>query len=173
VVQISSIGGRGATQGIAAYQSAKWAVGGFSEVLAKEVGPLGIRVTVIEPGGMRTDWAGSSMRIDPIKPDYQATVGAFAAAMRGDPGSAQGDPVKVARAVLAVIEEPNPPLRLLLGSDAVFMANTLAKARAEEDGAWRNVSLSTDADGTRNFAETPVAQYLLSQQPAPPRPRAP
>src|SRR5262245_19495198 len=85
IVQISSIGGRGATQGIAAYQSAKWAVGGFSEVLAKEVSPLGIRVTVVEPGGMRTDWSGSSMRIDEIKPDYQGTVGAFAAAMRANP----------------------------------------------------------------------------------------
>ena len=90
IIQVSSIGGRGATQGIAAYQSAKWAVGGFSEVLAKEVGPLGIRVTVVEPGGMRTDWAGSSMRIDDIKADYQATVGAFAAAMRGKPADSEG-----------------------------------------------------------------------------------
>jgi NAD(P)-dependent dehydrogenase (short-subunit alcohol dehydrogenase family) len=172
VVQISSIGGRGATPGIAAYQSAKWAVGGFSEVLAKEVGPLGIRVTVIEPGGMRTDWSGSSMRIDPTKPDYQPTVGSFAAAMRGDPSASLGDPAKVAGAVLAVVDEPNPPLRLLLGSDAVFMADVVAKARTEEDAAWRTVSLSTDADGTRPFAETPVAQYLLSLQPAPTRPRA-
>jgi NAD(P)-dependent dehydrogenase (short-subunit alcohol dehydrogenase family) len=131
VIQISSIGGRSATQGIAAYQSAKWAVGGFSEVLAKEVGPLGIRVTVVEPGGMRTDWSGSSMRIDRIKPDYQATVGAFAAAMRGVPNAAQGDSAKVARAVLALADEPNPPLRLLLGSDAVFMAAMVAKGRAE------------------------------------------
>jgi NAD(P)-dependent dehydrogenase (short-subunit alcohol dehydrogenase family) len=170
VIQISSIGGRGATQGIAAYQSAKWAVGGFSEVLAKEVGPLGIRVTVMEPGGMRTDWSGSSMRIDPIQPDYQATVGAFAAVMRGKPYAAQSDPAKVARVVLAVAGEPHPPLRLLLGSDAVFMAEVVAKARAQEDSAWRAVSLSTDADGIPTFAETPVAQYLLSQQPAPARP---
>jgi NAD(P)-dependent dehydrogenase (short-subunit alcohol dehydrogenase family) len=172
VIQISSIGGRGATQGIAAYQSAKWAVGGFSEVLAKEVGPLGIRVTVVEPGGMRTDWSGPSMHIDQIQPDYQATVGAFAAAMRGNPNAAQGDPAKVARAVLAIADEPNPPLRLLLGSDAVFMAELLAKARAQEDAAWRELSLSTDADGAPPFAETPVAQFLVSQQPAPTRPRA-
>jgi NAD(P)-dependent dehydrogenase (short-subunit alcohol dehydrogenase family) len=171
VIQVSSIGGRGATQGIAAYQSAKWAVGGFSEVLAKEVGPLGIRVTVLEPGGMRTDWAGSSMRIDDIQPDYQATVGAFAAAMRGKPDAAQGDPAKVARVVVAVADEPTPPLRLLLGSDAVFMADVTAKARADEDAAWKRVSLSADADGVPNFAETPIAQYLLAQQPAPTRPR--
>jgi NAD(P)-dependent dehydrogenase (short-subunit alcohol dehydrogenase family) len=172
IIQVSSIGGRGATQGIAAYQSAKWAVGGFSEVLAKEVGPLGIRVTVIEPGGMRTDWSGSSMRVDEIRPDYQPTVGAFAAAMRGNPNAAQGDPAKVARAIVAIADEPNPPLRLLLGSDAVFMADVVAKARVQEDAAWREVSLSTDADGIPTFAETPVAQYLMSQQPATTRPRA-
>jgi NAD(P)-dependent dehydrogenase (short-subunit alcohol dehydrogenase family) len=172
IIQISSIGGRGATQGLAAYQSAKWALGGFSEVLAKEVAPLGIRVTVVEPGGMRTDWSGSSMHIDVIKPDYQATVGAFAAAMRSNPGAAQGDPAKVARAVLAIADEPTPPLRLLLGSDAVWMAELVAKARTEEDAAWKAVSLSTDADGIPNFADTAIAQYLKSQQPAPTRPRA-
>jgi NAD(P)-dependent dehydrogenase (short-subunit alcohol dehydrogenase family) len=172
VIQVSSIGGRGATQGIAAYQSAKWAVGGFSEVLAKEVGPLGIRVTVLEPGGMSTDWAGSSMRIDEIKPDYQATVGAFAAVMRGEAYAPQGEPAKVARVVLAVANEPTPPLRLLLGSDAVFMAELAAKARAEEDAAWRALSLSTDADGLPKFAETATAQYLLSQLSAPSHPRA-
>lgn len=63
IIQVSSVGGRLATAGLAAYQAAKWAVGGFSEVLAREVGPLGIKVTVLEPGGMRTDWAGSSMKV--------------------------------------------------------------------------------------------------------------
>ncbi len=171
VIQISSIGGRSATQGIAAYQAAKWALGGFSEVLAKEVRPLGIRVTVVEPGGMRTDWSGSSMRIDPIQPDYDATVGAFAAAMRGDPHATQGDPAKVAQAVVAVANEPDPPLRLLLGSDAVFVAEIAAKARAEEDAAWRALSVSTDADGVPPFAETPIARFLESQQPPLARPR--
>jgi len=172
IIQISSIGGRGATQGIAAYQAAKWAVGGFSEVLAREVGPLGVRVTVVEPGGMRTDWSGSSMRIDDIKPDYQATVGAFAAHMRGNPSASQSDAGKVARAVVGLADEPNPPLRLLMGSDAVFMADLLGKARAQEDAAWRALAVSTDADGMPPFAETPTAQYLLSQQSAPAVPRA-
>ena len=79
IVQISSVGGRMATAGLSAYQSAKWAVGGFSSVLAQEVAPLGIKVTVLEPGGMRTDWAGSSMSVPPISAPYQATVGAMAA----------------------------------------------------------------------------------------------
>ena len=65
IIQVSSIGGRLATPGLSAYQSAKWAVGGFSSVLAAEVAPLGIHVTVLEPGGMQTDWAGSSMQMPP------------------------------------------------------------------------------------------------------------
>src|SRR6201999_1313153 len=79
VIQVSSVGGRMATPGLAAYQSAKWAVGGFSSVLAAEVGPLGIKVTVLEPGGMQTDWAGSSMSVPPISDPYQPTVGAIVA----------------------------------------------------------------------------------------------
>jgi len=92
--------------------------------------------------------------------------------MRGNSDAAQGDPAKVARAVVALADEPSPPLRLLLGSDAVFMAELVAKARAQEDAAWKAISLSTDADGLPAFAETPVAQYLMSQQPAPTGPRA-
>ena len=86
IIQISSVGGQLATPGLAAYQAAKWAVGGFSSVLAAEVAPLGIKVTVLEPGGMRIDWAGTSMRIAPIRPEYEPTVGRMAA-MHGD-GSA-------------------------------------------------------------------------------------
>src|SRR6185437_3246266 len=85
IIQVSSVGGRLATPGLSAYQAAKWAVGGFSEVLASEVGPLGIKVTVLEPGGMRTDWAGSSMRVPPISEPYQSTVGVVAG-MHGDLG---------------------------------------------------------------------------------------
>jgi NAD(P)-dependent dehydrogenase (short-subunit alcohol dehydrogenase family) len=165
IIQVSSIGGRAATQGLAAYQAAKWAVGGFSEVLAKEVGPLGIRVTIAEPGGMRTDWAGASMRVDTVQPDYQATVGAFAEQIRNNADAAQSDPAKVARALLAVASEARPPLRLVLGSDAVFLAELVAKVRAQEDAKWKALSLSTDIDGRPNFADTPIAEFLMSQQP--------
>jgi NAD(P)-dependent dehydrogenase (short-subunit alcohol dehydrogenase family) len=115
IIQVSSIGGRLATPGLAAYQAAKWAVGGFSEVLAKEVGPLGIKVTVLEPGGMATDWAGSSMRVPPVSEPYQATVGPMARLHQGDDGPpALGDPAKVAQVVLAVADSDEPPLRLIL-----------------------------------------------------------
>lgn len=159
IIQVSSIGGRAATPGLGAYQSAKWAVGGFSEVLAKEVAPLGIHITVAEPGGMSTDWAGSSMRVDDVSSDYAATVGAFAK-VRDASWTPQGDPAKVARALVEVANHPAPPLRLLLGSDAVFMASIVAKARASEDNAWKKLSMTTDADGLPPFAETPVAQHL-------------
>src|SRR6185437_7921336 len=141
VIQVSSIGGRLATPGLSAYQAAKWAVGGFSEVLAREVGPLGIKVTVLEPGGMQTDWAGSSMRVPPVSPPYQPTVGAVAA-MHG--GGALGDPAKVARVVLAVAAMAEPPLRLILGSEAYAYAAAAAQARAESDAAWHHLSVSTD-----------------------------
>jgi NAD(P)-dependent dehydrogenase (short-subunit alcohol dehydrogenase family) len=84
IIQVSSVGGRITTPGLSAYQAAKWAVGGFSLGLAKEVAPLGIKVTVIEPGGMSTDWAGSSMSVPPISEPYQQTVGAMAGLRNSD-----------------------------------------------------------------------------------------
>jgi NAD(P)-dependent dehydrogenase (short-subunit alcohol dehydrogenase family) len=164
IIQVSSIGGRGASPGLGAYQSAKWAVGGFSEILAKEVGPLGIRVTVVEPGGMRTDWAGSSMRIDEIRSDYQATVGARSSRLRDNADAMRGDPAKVAQAVLRIASEKEPPVRLLLGSDAVFLAGANAAARAEEDAKWKALSVSTDFDGLGDFAETPIARMLTPKK---------
>ncbi|MEJ0097226.1 MAG: oxidoreductase [Bauldia sp.] len=164
IIQISSIGGRLATPGLAAYQTAKWAVGGFSEVLAKEVAPLGIRVTVVEPGGMRTDWAGSSMHIDPVQPDYEATVGMVAKQLHADPDAARGDPAKVAKVILRLAAEKEPPLHLLIGTDAVFLARLAAEARAAEDARWETVSSSTDFDGTGSFAESRVAAMMLQQK---------
>src|SRR6266446_5520162 len=166
IIQVSSIGGRGASPGLGAYQSAKWAVGGFSEILAKEVGPLGIRVTVVEPGGMRTDWAGSSMRIDEIRSDYQATVGARSSHLRENADAMRGDPAKVAQAILRIASEKEPPVRLLLGSDAVFLAGANAVARAEEDAKWKALSLSTDVDGLGDFADTPIGRMLTPKKTA-------
>jgi NAD(P)-dependent dehydrogenase (short-subunit alcohol dehydrogenase family) len=147
VISISSIGGRRGTPGLGAYQAAKWAVGGFSEVLAREVGPLGIRVTCVEPGGMRTDMFGVSMLAQPLAPDYEGTVGAVIRSTFGNPDAARGDPAKVAKAILRLSDEKNPPVRLLVGSDAVRVAGVAATARAEEDARWRALSESTDYDG--------------------------
>jgi NAD(P)-dependent dehydrogenase (short-subunit alcohol dehydrogenase family) len=157
VIQVSSIGGRLATAGLSAYQAAKWAVGGFSEVLAREVGPLGIKVTVLEPGGMQTDWAGSSMRVPPISEPYQPTVGAMARA-HDELGSdaSLGDPAKVAQVVLAVAAMEEPPLRLILGSEAYAYATAAAQARAESDAAWRYLTVSTDRDDATAAQRDPL-----------------
>ncbi|MEU6840382.1 oxidoreductase [Streptomyces sp. NPDC046716] len=142
IIQISSVGGRVGVPGLGAYQTAKWAVGGFSEVLAKEVAPLGIKVTVAEPGGMRTDWAGSSMATPPISEPYRAVVGASVEGIRSQDGKQPGDPARIARVLLDVAEAERPPLRLLLGKDAAAVAAHAATERAASDAEWRAVSES-------------------------------
>lgn len=146
IIQISSIGGRLGTPGLGAYQSAKWAVGGFSEALAREVAPLGIRVTCVEPGGMRTDMFSLSMLDAPIAPDYEATVSAVIRSVFGNPEAARGNPAKVAQAILRLADESDPPVRLLLGSDAVQAAAAAAAERATMDARWQALSESTDYD---------------------------
>jgi NAD(P)-dependent dehydrogenase (short-subunit alcohol dehydrogenase family) len=94
ILQFSSVGGRIGPPGRAAYSAAKWGVEGFSEVLAKEVGPLGIKVTIIEPGGFRTDFAGSSTKISDGRPEYDSTVGRVARFQRNYNGTQPGDPSK-------------------------------------------------------------------------------
>jgi NAD(P)-dependent dehydrogenase (short-subunit alcohol dehydrogenase family) len=142
IFQVSSIGGRIGSVGLSAYQSAKWAVGGFSTVLAQEVAPLGIQVTVIEPGGMRTDWAGSSMTIPPISAPYQPTVGAFATMLRAYAGQEPTDPAQVARVMKQLANRPNAPVRLLLGADAAHYAGQAAQALAAADAQWHELSTS-------------------------------
>jgi NAD(P)-dependent dehydrogenase (short-subunit alcohol dehydrogenase family) len=158
IIQVSSVGARVTAVGLSAYQAAKWAVAGFSEVLAKEVAPLGIKVTVLEPGGMRTDWAGSSMSIPPISEPYEQTVGDMARLLRDGAGTAAGDPVKVADVVLEIAELERPPLRLLLGSDAVRYAAAVERERAGADARWRNLSLSTDHDAATPAELDPLGQ---------------
>ena len=144
IMQFSSIGGRVGPPGRAAYAAAKWGVEGFSEVLAKEVGPLGVKVTIIEPGGFRTDFAGSSTTIKAGRPEYDSTVGAAARFQRSYNGVQPGDPDKAAAAVLQVASMSEPPLRLLLGSDAVKAAEQTEIARMEADKKWRELGISTD-----------------------------
>ncbi|MFI6335346.1 SDR family NAD(P)-dependent oxidoreductase [Streptomyces sp. NPDC050535] len=146
IFQVSSLGGRIGSMGLAAYQSAKWAVGGFSTVLAQEIAPFNVKVTVLEPGGMRTDWAGSSMTIPPISEPYQQTVGAFVGMIRDlDPEIAaanSADPDRVARTVVELAARDDVPVRLLLGRDAVRYAGAAARAQAESDEKWRPLSES-------------------------------
>jgi NAD(P)-dependent dehydrogenase (short-subunit alcohol dehydrogenase family) len=143
-IQVTSIGGRLTAPGLAAYQSAKFAVEGFSSVLRQEVAPLGIRVTLAEPGGMRTDWAGSSMDIPAFGPDYEATVGAMAKRLREASGTEPIDPAKVARVFLDLAGNPQPPLHLVLGSDAVDLIADVMRDTTAEDERWARVGRSVD-----------------------------
>jgi NAD(P)-dependent dehydrogenase (short-subunit alcohol dehydrogenase family) len=145
IFQVSSIGGRIGSVGLSAYQSAKWAVGGFSTVLAQEVAPFGIQVTVLEPGGMRTEWAGSSMTIPPISAPYQPTVGAFANMLRAYSGQEPTEPAQVAHAITQLANRPDAPVRLLLGVDAAQYAAQAAQAQAASDAQWHELSTSVSS----------------------------
>ena len=145
-IQVTSIGGRLTGPGLSAYQSAKFAVEGFSGVLAQEVAPLGIRVTLAEPGAMRTDWAGSSMEIPAFGPDYDATVRALARHLRATTGKEPIDPAKVARVFLDLADDPRPPLHLVLGRDAVDHMASAMRETAAQDDKWAKVGQSVDFD---------------------------
>ena len=149
IIQISSVGGRTGTPGLSAYQAAKWAVGGFTEVLAQEVGHLGIKVTALEPGGMLTNWANrAASDMTPMDPDYQPSVGAVTRMLEQYRGKAAGDPKKVAHVVVRLAAHGSPPPHLLLGSDAVHFAGEADAARDASGKLWRAVSLATDFTAT-------------------------
>jgi NAD(P)-dependent dehydrogenase (short-subunit alcohol dehydrogenase family) len=144
-IQFSSIGGRvGGSPGLAAYQTAKFGVEGFSEVLNNEVKPFGVKVTIIEPGGFRTDWGGSSMQTAPVGPDYEQTVGEMNRYRESTVATWRGDPVRAARIITDVVRLDDPPLRLLLGAGAVESAATSSASRTAEAERWAEVSRSAD-----------------------------
>jgi NAD(P)-dependent dehydrogenase (short-subunit alcohol dehydrogenase family) len=125
--------------------ASEFAVKGFSGVLNQEVSPLGIRVTLAEPGGMRTDWAGSSMEIPPFDPAYEPTVSGLATYLRETTGKEPIDPAKVARVFLDLADNPEP-LHLVLGKDAVDYVASAMQAMIAEDQKWAEVSRSVDFD---------------------------
>ncbi|MFW6725297.1 oxidoreductase [Streptomyces sp. MAR4 CNY-716] len=144
-VQFSSLGGRvGGTPGMGAYQSAKFAVEGFSEVLANEVAPFGVKVVIVEPGAFRTDWQGSSMQLHAVGPDYEETVGAMNKYRAESNGNQPGDPVRAAQVLLDVVGDDDPPRRLLLGAQSVAMALEAGEARAAETRKWAAASGAAD-----------------------------
>jgi NAD(P)-dependent dehydrogenase (short-subunit alcohol dehydrogenase family) len=159
IIQISSIGGRSGTPGLSAYQSAKWAVEGFSEVLSREVTHLGIKVTIVEPGGFRTDWGGSSMTVFPWRDEYNPVLSALSEWRRNHQGKERGNPAKAARVILQIAAMEEPPLRLLLGSDAVYLAGLITAQRAASDEKWKEVSVSTDFEGSAD-AEQELAEFV-------------
>jgi NAD(P)-dependent dehydrogenase (short-subunit alcohol dehydrogenase family) len=145
ILQISSVGGRLALPGSTAYHAAKWAVGGFTESLAQEVAPFGVKVCALEPGGMRTNWGARASKTTPdLLPDYAPSVGAIAETLKSVWGQEISDPAKVAQVVLRLATSDRLPAHLLLGSDAVQYAGQAEAARAADAERWREVSVSTD-----------------------------
>jgi len=147
ILQISSVGGRLALPGSAAYHAAKWAVGGFTEALAQEVAPFGVKVCALEPGGMRTNWGTRANQDTPaLLPEYEPSVGAVAKALQPLWGQETSDPAKVAQVILRLAASDRLPAHLLLGSDAVQFAGQAEVARAAEADRWRELSVSTDVN---------------------------
>lgn len=144
IIMFSSVGGRIGAPGRAAYSAAKWGVEGFSEALALEMAPLGVSVSIVEPGGFRTDFAGSSTRLNPGRPEYAAVVGAQAVRQAEYNGRQPGDPARAAQAILTLSELPEPPLRLPLGTDAIKILEEADARRLAELDRWRALSASTD-----------------------------
>lgn len=145
IVNFSSIAGVIGSPGTALYAAAKFAVEGLSEGLSKELAPLGIRVTIIEPGPFQTNFFTTSRRMGAvIIPDYDGTAGAYRKrASKPDPWL-PGDPARGAAAIVAVVAEPEPPLRLLLGQPAYDMITAKLASHAAEIEQWKALSLSAD-----------------------------
>jgi NAD(P)-dependent dehydrogenase (short-subunit alcohol dehydrogenase family) len=145
-IQITSIGARTTSAGLGPYQTAKWAIEGFSGVLMREVEQFGIKVTLIEPGSFRTDWGGSSMNYTTPSEDYQNTISARLEYRDRVVGKEPGDPAKAAQAIITIVNEENPPLRLPLGKDAVRTARQVDQAKLAETDRWEKLSSSTGFD---------------------------
>ena len=145
IVQFSSIGGRvGGSPGIASYQAAKFAVDGFTRVLAVETAPFGIRTLVVEPSGFATDWAGSSMTIHDVPKEYDETVGLMQRRVRANPAGPAGDPIRAAEIIVQVVKRESVPTHLLLGVNAVEMGLAYSHGQLRQAEAWEQVSRSAD-----------------------------
>jgi NAD(P)-dependent dehydrogenase (short-subunit alcohol dehydrogenase family) len=164
ILQISSVGGRIGNPGLAIYQAAKFGLSGFAEVLSKEVAPLGIKVTSVEPGGFRTDWAGDSMSYAPAIEGYETTVNARAEYFQTGKFVPVGDPVKAAQAMVNLVEHPEPPVHLILGSEAAGMLKQADENRKAEFEKWLPVSLSTDHDEATHFLNTEYGKELTGKK---------
>jgi NAD(P)-dependent dehydrogenase (short-subunit alcohol dehydrogenase family) len=145
IINFSSIGGLVGFTATGFYHATKFAVEGFSESLSKEVGPLGIKVLLVEPGPFRTDWAGRSTSRTPVQiDDYKASVAARMDISLQGSGKQIGDPMRGCEAIIKAVEEGTPHLRLLLGKMAYDLAIEKIQAMKENFNAWKELTLSAD-----------------------------
>lgn len=163
ILQISSVGGRVGNAGLTMYQAAKFGLSGFSEALAKEVASLGIFVTSVEPGGFRTDWAGASMTYATEIEGYDLIK------QRTDFFKAGnfipvGDPEKAAKVMVDLASHPNPPMHLVLGSEAIGILKVADQERQQEMENWLDVSLSTDHEDSKNAMDLSQAKWFAGKK---------
>jgi NAD(P)-dependent dehydrogenase (short-subunit alcohol dehydrogenase family) len=144
IVQMSSVGGVVGNPGHAIYATSKFALEGMSEALAGEVGPLGIRVTIVEPGPFRTDFAGRSMRFATQIADYRDTpAGAMRERFSSQDGAQPNDPARAAQAIMRAVDDETSPLRLPLGPEAVTRIRQKLQRQLADLDSWEAVSLDT------------------------------
>ena len=155
IFQVSSIGGRITMPGNSPYHAAKWAVGGFSDSLAAELAPLGVKVCSLEPGGIRTNWAQRASEDSPeVMPEYEESVGSIYKLLSAIRGKAESDPKRIAAVVVKLANAEDVPKRLILGKDAEILVKNVESARAEEAAKYRDLTLSTV------FPDAPVIPSL-------------
>jgi NAD(P)-dependent dehydrogenase (short-subunit alcohol dehydrogenase family) len=143
IIQVSSIGGISAFANVGIYHASKWGLEGFSQALAQEVGPFGISVTLIEPGGFSTDWAGPSAKHATALPAY-ADVRAEAERVRAQRTSKMGDPKASASALLKVVDAEKPPLRVFFGSIPLHIAQADYESRLKTWEEWQPVAVEAE-----------------------------
>jgi NADP-dependent 3-hydroxy acid dehydrogenase YdfG len=165
IIQISSVGGQVAYPGFSLYHASKWAVEGLSESLAKEVAPFNVRVTIVEPGSFKSEFADRAFDEGIIaykNPEYEASVGMLVKIGQAVRGLEPGNPWKAAAAIHKVVESAKPPLRLPLGEDSVLNILKKKKDQVAELEEWRQVSESTDFDNLSDAAKAVKAQVAAA-----------
>lgn len=147
ILNVTSMGGLLTFPGVGIYNASKFALEAINEALSSEVKTFGIKVTAIEPGGFRTDWAGRSMaRAGRVIEDYAPILGPISEARVARSGKQQGDPAKAAQAIIKIVDAENPPVHMLLGTDALSFVRQKLQALTQEIDAWEHLSASTDFD---------------------------
>jgi len=144
IINLSSVAGMTGTPGASIYNSTKFAVEGLSEALAGELSHFGIKVTLIEPGAFRTDFANRSLRVAPYMPEYAEALAVTRKYYETIGGQQPGDPVEAAKAMIAVANHPNPPLRLPMGKIALGRIRAKIAQYESEIAAWEKTILETD-----------------------------
>jgi NAD(P)-dependent dehydrogenase (short-subunit alcohol dehydrogenase family) len=161
IIQVTSVGGRFGVPGLSGYNAAKFAVEGLSEALAQEIKPLGLKLTIVEPGGFRTDWAGASMAFAKPMKAYAPVMDAIRGFMEQHTGHEAGDPRKAGLALIKLVEMEQPPLRLPLGKDAILFLRNSYQTNSDELQRWAEVAASTNFDDVTTSSEDHPALRLL------------